>query len=223
MLMCSIAEGSIGGELAVAELIVTSFGDIERDGTATSQDPLALAIAHWVDLAVTARAPVVRLAARQEHMCRENTSIGRHARGSVATFFVGSGLSEVDIFLLREVSYVVHCLNASLIFGRAQDDGVFEHNVAVVGSEFAAYGVHIHEVLNFIHIGRLGLVLLVWEEIVNLIVHFYKSIITSHYKYCYCFATSYLICLSLLRDSFLLIFAVNQFSDVILDSRSIII
>ena len=59
MLMSSIAEGRIGGELAVAELVVARLRDIEGDGAAAGDDPLALTIAHGVHLTVAARAPVV--------------------------------------------------------------------------------------------------------------------------------------------------------------------
>ena len=54
VLMSTIAEWGICGHLAVAELVVAILGDIEGDGTAASQDPLALTVTHWVELTVAA-------------------------------------------------------------------------------------------------------------------------------------------------------------------------
>ena len=59
MLMSTVAEGCICGHLAVAEFVVATLGHIEGYWTTPSQDPLALAIAHGVDLTMTTGAPVV--------------------------------------------------------------------------------------------------------------------------------------------------------------------
>ena len=57
VLMSAVAEGRIGGQLAVAELIVARLHDAEGDGAAASKDPLALTIAEWVELRVAASTP----------------------------------------------------------------------------------------------------------------------------------------------------------------------
>ena len=75
VLVRTIAERGIRGQLAVAKFIVAGLSDIESHGPAPSQYPLALTVAHWVDLTVPARAPVVRLASAEEQMSRENTGI----------------------------------------------------------------------------------------------------------------------------------------------------
>jgi len=60
-LMSSIAERSIRAHLAVAELVVAGLGHIKCDGSASGNDPLALAVAEGRVLGVTARAPIVGL------------------------------------------------------------------------------------------------------------------------------------------------------------------
>ena len=90
MLMGAIAEGRIRGHLAVAEFVVATFRHIEGYWTTPSQDPLALAIAHGVDLTMTTTAPIVRLASAEVHMGREDTGVGGHAWRSVSAFFVRS-------------------------------------------------------------------------------------------------------------------------------------
>lgn len=50
MLMSSIAEWRIGRHLTVAEFEVARLLHIERNWTASSDHPLALSIAHGVDL-----------------------------------------------------------------------------------------------------------------------------------------------------------------------------
>ena len=47
LLVSAVAEGCIGGELAVAQFEVARLTHIEGNWAATSNDPLALAIAEW--------------------------------------------------------------------------------------------------------------------------------------------------------------------------------
>ena len=54
MLVRSIAERCICGQLAVAKFIVTGLGDIKSHGPAPRHYPLALTVAHWVNLTVAA-------------------------------------------------------------------------------------------------------------------------------------------------------------------------
>ena len=59
MLMCTVAEWRICAQLTVAEFEVARFAHIESNRSAPGQDPLALTVAHRVDLTVTAGAPVI--------------------------------------------------------------------------------------------------------------------------------------------------------------------
>ena len=54
VLVRSIAERGICGQLAVAKFIVAGLSDIKSHGPAPCQNPLALTVAHWVDLTVAA-------------------------------------------------------------------------------------------------------------------------------------------------------------------------
>ena len=63
VLVRPVAERRIRRQLAVAQFIVARLRDVEGDGAAPGEDPLALPVAHRVNLAMAAAAPVVRLAA----------------------------------------------------------------------------------------------------------------------------------------------------------------
>ena len=90
VLMCTVAERRIRGHLAVAEFVVATLGHIEGYWTTPSQDPLALAIAHGVDLTMTTTAPIVRLASAEVHVSWEDTGVGGHTWRPVSAFFVRS-------------------------------------------------------------------------------------------------------------------------------------
>ena len=137
VLMGSIAERRIGGELAVAQLEVARLRHIERHGAASRHNPLALTVAHGVVLTVTAGAPTVFLATAQEHVGGENTSVSGHGRRSVATLLVGARLTELDAILKWEVGHVVHGLDLASALRGFQNHGVSQHDVAFVGLEFA--------------------------------------------------------------------------------------
>ena len=68
----------------------------------------------------------------------KDTRVSRQAGGTVATFFVRSRLSKVDDVLFGEVGHVVHRLHLSLLLGWAQNDGILEHDIAVICDQFAA-------------------------------------------------------------------------------------
>ena len=91
-------------------------------------------------MTVAARAPVVRLASVEIHVGGEDTSIGRHTRRTVPALFIRARLSQVDSFLLREVSDIVHCLNLSLGFSGTENLRRAEHDIAVISVQFAANG-----------------------------------------------------------------------------------
>ena len=90
MLMSTVAERRIRGHLAVAKFVVATLSDIKGYWTTPGQDPLALAIAHWVNLTMAATAPIVRLASSEIHVGREDTGVGGHAGRPVSTLFVRS-------------------------------------------------------------------------------------------------------------------------------------
>ena len=90
VLMSAVAEGRIRGHLAVAEFVVATLGHIEGYWTAPRQDPLALTVAKRVDLTMTTSAPIVRLAAGEVHVGREDAGVGGQTRRSVSAFLVRS-------------------------------------------------------------------------------------------------------------------------------------
>ena len=88
--MGAVAEGCVCGHFAVAELVVTRLRHIESYRTASSDNPLALTVAEGVHLRVTATTPVVALATIQIDVSGEDTSVRRHAWGTVFSLFVGA-------------------------------------------------------------------------------------------------------------------------------------
>ena len=138
MLMSTVAEGRIWGHLAVAEFVVATLRHIEGYWTTSSQDPLALAIAHGIDLTMSATAPIVRLAPTEVHVGWEDTGVGGHTWRPVSAFFVRSWLAEINDSLSREVRRIVHSLYASLKLGRAENDRFTKHNITFVCFELAS-------------------------------------------------------------------------------------
>lgn len=80
VLVCAVAEWCIGRQLAIAKLVVSGLAHVEGDRAVACQDPLTLTITQRVDLAVAARTPIVRFAAAEEHVRRENTCVCWHTR-----------------------------------------------------------------------------------------------------------------------------------------------
>jgi hypothetical protein len=171
VLMSSVTERRISGHLAVAELEVARLGDIKNHRAASGDNPLALAVAEGVELGVATTAPVVTLTARKEDVCGENTSVGGHGGGAVLAFLVGARLNEVHHFLVGEVSHVLHGFNGALHLGGLEVNGGRGVHVAFVGVHFDASGVDIDVVLHFLHVSRLGFVVLIREQIINLVIH----------------------------------------------------
>ena len=88
VLMGTIAEGSVGRHLAVAQLVISTFVHVEGHGSASCQHPLALAVAERVHLGHAAAAPVVSLASVEVDMGGVDTCVGWHAWRSVPAFLV---------------------------------------------------------------------------------------------------------------------------------------
>ena len=57
---------------------------------------------------MAASAPVIALASVKVDVSREDSTKSWDARGSVLSFFIGTGFRERNNFLLREVSDIVH-------------------------------------------------------------------------------------------------------------------
>ena len=53
LLMCSIAERSIGTHFAVAKFVISAFFNVEGNWSITGNKPFALSVAEWIDLRVT--------------------------------------------------------------------------------------------------------------------------------------------------------------------------
>lgn len=77
VLVSTVAEGSISWKFAIAELVIAWFWDIKIHWSASSQDPLALTVAEWRILSVTAWAPVVDLSSVEIDVSGEYTCICR--------------------------------------------------------------------------------------------------------------------------------------------------
>jgi len=90
LLMGTIAERCVGAHLAVAELEVAGLAHIESDRAATGKDPLALTIAEWGVLGVSAAAPIVHLSSVEIDVSWEDTCECRHRRWSVFALFIWS-------------------------------------------------------------------------------------------------------------------------------------
>jgi len=135
MLMSTVAERSIGGHLAVAQLVVAALSHVEADRSASGDNPLALSVAERVHLRVSATAPVVNLRSVQVDVSRENTGVCGHARRSISSLFIGSAVIKRDNVLEGEVGHVVHALFGSLGIG-LQNLGLSHHNISLVGLQF---------------------------------------------------------------------------------------
>ena len=108
LLMCSVTEWSIGTHLAIAEFVVARFRYIESDWSQSRHNPLALSIAEWIDLRVSATAPVVDFASSQVNMSWVNTSEGRKTRWSISSLLIWSAFSKWNHSLLWEISHIIH-------------------------------------------------------------------------------------------------------------------
>ena len=138
MLMSTVAEGCICGHLAVAEFVVATLWDIESYWTTPSQDPLALAIAHGVDLTMAATAPIIRFASIEVHMSWENTGVGGQAGRPVSTLFVRSWLTKINSLLGWEVRRIVHSLYSSFVLSWSENNRLIQHDITLVCSELAS-------------------------------------------------------------------------------------
>ena len=172
VLVRAVAEGSVRGHLAGTQLVITGLTDIERHWTAASHHPLALAVAERPDLGVAASAPVVLLATLQVRVHREDTRVDWQTRRTVPTFFVRAAFQQVLDWLLGEVCHVVHADCFSLQGGGSDDFGFESHDVSFVGLAFAAGGVNVNIVFDSLQVRRLRLVFFVWEQVVDLVIHF---------------------------------------------------
>ena len=93
---------------AVANFVVSAFRDVESHRAQTSDHPLALSVAKWTDLGVTAGTPIVGFSSVQVHMSWENTSKGWKTSWSILSFFIWPALHEWDDLLLWEISDIIH-------------------------------------------------------------------------------------------------------------------
>lgn len=191
--MSSIAERCIRREFTVAEFIVARWWNIERNRSASSQDPLALTIAPWWHLCVTTRTPVIYLSSVEIDVGWEDTSIRRHRRRSISSFFIWAWFSKLDNLLFREICYIIHgdlgsCSRWLLLklkntsyhtfriwgFGiRTSLSWAFISQPVGLNRMNCIILLNVHVVLDFIPIRLFRFVLFSWEEIINLWIHFY--------------------------------------------------
>ena len=90
LLVGAVAEGRIGRHLAVAELEVAGLANIESDRAATREDPLALTIAEWGVLGMSATAPIVHLSSVEIDVSWEDTCECRQRGWSVFALLIWS-------------------------------------------------------------------------------------------------------------------------------------
>ena len=138
MLMSTVAEWRIRWHLAVAEFVVATLWHIEGYRATSRQDPLALAIAHRVDLTMSATAPIVWLGPSEVHVGWEDTGVGGHAWRSVSAFFIRSWLAKINDSLSGEVRRIVHSLYTSLNLGGFKNNWFIKHDITFVCFELAS-------------------------------------------------------------------------------------
>ena len=138
MLMSTVAEWRIRWHLAVAEFVVATLWHIEGYRATSCQDPLALAIAHRVDLTMSATAPIVWLGPGEVHVGWEDTGVGGHAGRPVSALFVRSWLTKINSFLGREVRRIVHSLYCSFLLSWSQNNRFIKHDIALMSFKFAS-------------------------------------------------------------------------------------
>ena len=68
----------------------------------------------------------------------EDTCVRGHAGRTVAALFVRSRLRKVNDCLFWEVGHIVHRLYLPLVLGGLKNDGILEHDIAIVSNQFAA-------------------------------------------------------------------------------------
>ena len=108
VLMSSVAEWCVCWHFAVAEFEVTRFRNIKANRSKTGHNPLALAIAEWIQLRVATWAPVIRFTTIQVDVSWINTSISWHASRSVLSLLIRSAFHQVYSSLFGEVGHIVH-------------------------------------------------------------------------------------------------------------------
>ena len=150
LLMSAIAEWCVCWHFTIAQFVVTWLGNVETNWTASCKDPLALTITERINLWVSTSTPVVRLSSIQIYMCRENTSICRHAWWSIFAFFIRSWFCQIYNLLMRKVSNIIHRLRSPLNFSRFKNHWFWCHNISFMCLHFAKDRTVMNDfVLNF--------------------------------------------------------------------------
>ncbi len=90
VLVSAVAEGSVGRELAVAQLEVAGLAHVKGNRAASCDDPLALPITEGSVLSVAATAPVIDFSTVQVDVSGEKTCESRQGRWAILAFFIGT-------------------------------------------------------------------------------------------------------------------------------------
>jgi len=101
------AEGSVSRELAIANLVITTFGHIEVNGSVSCDQIIAQTIAPRAVLRDTARAPLVNFSLLQVHIVWEITSNQRNTGRSVSSFLIGDDFGKRDGSLVGEIGNII--------------------------------------------------------------------------------------------------------------------
>jgi len=101
------AERSISWEFTIANLVVSTFWDVEVHGSISCDEVIAHTVAPGTVLGDTARAPLINFSSLQVHVIREITSNKGNACRSVSTLLVGDNFGKWDNFLVREISDII--------------------------------------------------------------------------------------------------------------------
>jgi len=108
-LMSSIAEGSIGRHLTIAQFIVSSLIDIEVNGSQSGYNPLALTITPGIFLGSSTSAPEVNLTLFQIEIDGIGGHNG-HTGRSITTFRIGNTFHHVSDRVFGEVGDIIGVL-----------------------------------------------------------------------------------------------------------------
>jgi len=133
------AEGSVSRELTIANLVVTTFRNVEVHRSVSSDQIIAHTITPGTVLRNTARAPLVNFSPLQVHIVWEITSNQGNTGRSVSSFLVRDNFGKGNDFLMREIGNIIGLSVSSL--GRRSDDlGRRSERVTEMGFTFGEDG-----------------------------------------------------------------------------------
>ena len=107
------AEWSISWKLTVANLVISTFRDVEIHGTVSSNQVVTHTITPRSILWNTAWTPLIYFSFLQIHVIREITSNQRNTSGSISSFLVWDDFWKRNNFLVWKISNIIRLLFSS--------------------------------------------------------------------------------------------------------------